>query len=267
LKNRWRGGVHTVRVIVASVLFLFACQTPVSAADRFGAPQPVARETGGLHTAIGYSYLEDKYEKGREYVVRRNQIYSELGYGARNWDAYGRIGISELRINDFFRSTALSTTTSRDDFTDQWNLFGTLGVKGFYPLSDLFGVGAFVQGSYYFRDFNDSVWGTRGGVPYHAEVKLKDLWDVNFGLAFQATIPGGIRLYAGPYLYYSEGRISPSSNIPGVAFSEGGRTLKNETILGGFAGTDVPLGRGFRLNLEGQYSERLSVGAAVTYSY
>jgi hypothetical protein len=29
----------------------------------------------------------------------------------------------------------------------------------------------------------------------------------------------------------------------------------------------VPLAKGFRLNVEGQYSARLSAGAAVTYSY
>ena len=42
---------------------------------------------------------------------------------------------------------------------------------------------------------------------------------------------------------------------------------RTQDLLGGFAGADVPLGRGFRLDVEGQYSERLSLGAAVTYSY
>jgi len=29
----------------------------------------------------------------------------------------------------------------------------------------------------------------------------------------------------------------------------------------------VPLAKGFRLNVEGQYTDRLSTGVAVTYSY
>ena len=36
---------------------------------------------------------------------------------------------------------------------------------------------------------------------------------------------------------------------------------------GGFAGIDIPLAKGFRLNVEGQYSDRFSAGAAVSYTY
>jgi hypothetical protein len=43
--------------------------------------------------------------------------------------------------------------------------------------------------------------------------------------------------------------------------------MKNKAGFGGFTGIEVPLAKGFRLNLEGQYTERLSVGAAVIYVY
>ncbi|MBP1697939.1 MAG: hypothetical protein H6Q41_3127, partial [Deltaproteobacteria bacterium] len=39
------------------------------------------------------------------------------------------------------------------------------------------------------------------------------------------------------------------------------------TAAGGFAGIDMPLGKGFRLNLETQFSDRFSAGAAVTFTY
>ena len=37
--------------------------------------------------------------------------------------------------------------------------------------------------------------------------------------------------------------------------------------FGGFGGVDIPLFKGFHLNLEGRYAERLSAGAAISYTY
>jgi hypothetical protein len=260
-----RGGIATFQIIAISVFILFALQGTAASSDPFGPPQPVSRETGGLHTGIGYWHHSENYENGRDHKVNQNQVYSELGYGARNWGVVGRIGLADVKISDVFRSAEASTATSRDDFADRWNFYGTLGAKGFYPFNSSFGIGAFVQGSYYFGDFTDTVSGTRFGAPFTAELKVKDLWDVNFGLGFQATVPKGIKLYLGPYLRYSEARMSLSPNVPGL--QSAAEDVKNSTIWGGFAGADVPLGRGFRLGVEGQYSERLSIGAAVTYSY
>ncbi len=141
------------------------------------------------------------------------------------------------------------------------------GAGGFYPLTEIFGVGAFLQGSYQFSDFKDTVSGTRNGSPFTAEGRFKDLWEVNFGLGLQARAPRGIRLYIGPYVYYAEAEAALSANIPGLKFGTGEVTVKNKTNFGGFTGFDIPLVRGFHLNVEGQYSERFSIGAALTYSY
>jgi hypothetical protein len=124
-----------------------------------------------------------------------------------------------------------------------------------------------VQGSYYFTDFTDYVSGSFNGVPFRADLKVKNLWDVNLGIGFQTTVPYGIKLYIGPYISYSEAKASLSQNIPGLRFETGEVTIKNTTNIGGFTGVDIPLVRGFHLNVEGQYSERFSVGAAITYSY
>jgi hypothetical protein len=96
---------------------------------------------------------------------------------------------------------------------------------------------------------------------------VKNLWDVNGGIGFQATVPHDIKLYIGPYASYSEASASLSQNIPGLKFETGEATMKNSTNIGGFAGLDVPLARGFHLNVEGQFSEKVSVGAIVTFSY
>ncbi len=267
--NLRRAEIHTkiLRVIGIAALIIFTVNGADAAGGLFGSPQTVSKDEGGLHTGIGYWHQEDKYKDGTDHVFRQNQIYSHLGYGARNWEVYGRIGIADLKISDAFRSSQASITTSKEDFEDNWKFLGTLGAKVFYPFNKTFGIGAFLQGSYYFTDFKDQVSGTLNGAPYTAELKVRGLWDINFGVGFQATVPKDIKLYFGPYIYYSEAKISPTTNIPGLEFSAGNVTVQNKTKGGGFAGVDIPIGRGFHLNVEGQYSERFSVGTAVTYSY
>ena len=239
-----------------------------AASGLFGSPQSIARDTGGLHTGIGYWYQEDKYNAGTDYLVRRNQLYSEVGYGTKNyWDIYARVGITDLNVTGAFNSTSAATITGKTDFEENTNYFGTLGTKGFYPFDKRFGIGAFIQGTYFFRDSTDYAVGTRNGAPFAVELRLQNLWDVNLGIGLQATVPYGIKLYLGPYGSYGEARVSPSPLAAGVALASGTTTIKNKMNFGGFTGIEVPLAKGFRLNVEGQYAERLSGGAAVTYSY
>ncbi len=259
--------MKSLRVIVISAFIIFTITGTAAGGGPFGPPQSVSKEAGGLNTGIGYWHHQDEYKNGAEHVTRQNQVYSHLGYGAQNWEIYGRIGVSDLKISNAFSSTEASTTTSKNDFEDNWKFFGTLGAKGFYPFNKTFGIGAFMQGSYYFSDFTDNVSGTQAGGPFTTQLKVKNLWDVNLGLGFQATVPYGIKLYIGPYAYYSEARVSLSANIPGLNSDAQNIRVHNETSIGGFTGVVVPLSRGFHLNVEGQYSARFSVGAAINYSY
>lgn len=233
----------------------------------FGPPQTLSREAGGLNTAIGYDYHEDLYENLGDHVIRQQQIYSQTAYGSKNkWEVYGRIGVSEMKIIDAFRSTHPFILSSKDDFDESWKIFGTLGAKGFFALSKFFGVGAFIQGTYHFSYYTDNVVESRGGGPAVADLKIKNLWDVHLGLALQATAPRNIRLYAGPYVYYSEARTSLDANIAGVP-GAGDAVIRNKVLAGGFAGVDIPLIKGFHLNVEGRYARRFSGGAAIVYTY
>ena len=260
--------MKSLKVIVIIVFVILIAPGRAAAGGPFGPPQPIAKEAGGLHTGIGYWFHEDKYKNGTEQVTRQNQVYSELSYGSRNgWEITARVGMSDLKLIDAFSSSTSSTATSKEDFEEHGNFFSTLGVKGFYPFNKTFGMGAFIQGTYYFSDFTDTVSGTRNGVPFSVELGVKNLWDVNFGTGFQVTVPYGIKMYIGPYVHYSELKVSSSADVAGVAFASGETTMKNKTGLGGFTGIEVPLAKGFRLNLEGQDTERLSVGAAVIYVY
>lgn len=264
---KWIILTKSLKGILIPAIILFAVNGTAAAGGLFGPPQPVSKEAGGLHTGIGYGYKEGQYRNDTDHTIRQNQVYSELGYGANNWGTYGRIGVSDLKILDAFRSTQASTTTSKNDLKDDWKFFGTLGGQRFFPFNRTFGIGAFLQGSYYFQDFTEDISGTHNSARFTTELKVKNLWDVNFGIGFQATVPNDIRLYVGPYLYYSQAKISPSVNIPGLPFSAGEITIHNKTNIGGFSGIDVPLAKGFHMVVEGQYSERFSVGTAVTYSY
>lgn len=248
-------------------LILFLISGTAAAGGLFGPPQPLSRKDGGLNTSIGYAHHEDKFENGEEYVIRQNQIYSQAAWGASNlWEVYGRIGIADLEIDDAFRSTG-STTSSRLDFEDRENIFGTLGAKVFYPLRKTLGIGIFIQGSYFFSDFRDKVSGISNGGFYTTELKVKNIWDIESGIGLQAVGPCGIKLYAGPYVYYSEADVSPSRSIAGLRLAAGEGTIKNRREAGGFAGILVPLGKGFHLNMEGRYSEKFSAGIAVSYTY
>jgi len=257
-----------IKIIVIVLFMILMVPGRATAGGPFGPPQPVVKEAGGIHTGIGYWFHEDTYKNGVEQVTRQSQIYSELGYGSRKgWEITARVGMSDLKMVDAFRSSTASTTTSKTEFEEHGKFFSTLGAKGFYPFNKTFGMGAFIQGSYYFSDFTDPVSGTQSGIPFLTELRVKNLWDVNFGIGFQAAVPYGIKIYIGPHVHYSEFKASPSTDVAGVALASGETTLKNKTVFGGFTGIEAPLAKGFRLNLEGQYTERLSFGIAVLYVY
>lgn len=255
-------------VIALTALIIFMISKTAIAAGLFGPPRTVSKEAGGLNTAIGCRYHEDTYKNGVDHTVRQNEIYSQVAYGAKNiWEIYARIGMADLKIFDVFSSADASTVTNKNDFEENWKFFGTLGTKVFYQINKIFGIGVFIQGTYYFGDFTDEVAGVSGSTPFTTELAVKNLWDVNCGVGFQATLPRGIKLYAGPYIYYSEAKMSLASDISGLEYAAGNVSIENKSIAGGFAGIDLPLAKGFRLNVEGQYSDRFSAGAAVTYTY
>ncbi|MBP7341740.1 MAG: hypothetical protein KA957_05440 [Syntrophaceae bacterium] len=234
----------------------------------FGPPQTISRTDGGLNTAIGYRYVEDTLVSHADYVLRQNQIYSQAAYGrAGLWEIYGRLGVTDFKIFDAFRSASALTSTSKIHFDENWKFFGTLGAKAFYPVTAFFGAGVFAQASYNFSNFTDDVTGVAGTTPYMVDLKLRHVWDVNFGAALQATVPGGLRLYAGPYAYYRRADGDLSAAVFGLQGAMRDVSFKNKSAAGAFFGADIPLFKGFRLNIEGQYTDRFSCGSAVTYTY
>ena len=247
---------------------ILAIHPAATAGGLFGPPQTISKTAGGLNTAIGYQYHEDTYKHHINSVLRQNQIYSQAAWGASDiWEIYGRVGAADLKMSDVFSSNQISTVNIGDDFHESWRFFGTLGAKGFYPINRIFGVGAFIQGSYNIGKYADETAILHNTSFLVADLEVKNLWDVNVGLGVQATVPFGIKLYGGPYVYYAEADARLSGNIPGLPFGTEKTLLKNKSLVGGYCGVDIPLIRGFRLNIEGQYTNRFSVGSAITYTY
>ncbi|HSO72046.1 MAG TPA: hypothetical protein VLR91_05290, partial [Thermodesulfobacteriota bacterium] len=152
--------MKSLKVIVILVFVILSALGRAAAGGPFGPPQPIAKEAGGFHTGIGYWFHEDQYKNNPDQAIRQNQVYSELGYGSRNsWEITARVGMSDLKLIDAFRSSTASTATSKKDFEDQGIFFGTVGTKGYYPFNKTFGLGAFIQGTYTFSDYSDTVSG------------------------------------------------------------------------------------------------------------
>jgi hypothetical protein len=238
------------------------------AGGMFGPPQTLSKKEGGLNTAIGYQYVQDTLKNDLEHVFRQHQIYSHAAWGASNlWEIYGRVGISDLKISDAFASSNTLTAVSKTDFEENWKFFGTLGGKIFYPFDDHLGVGAFIQWTYHFSNYTDDVVGVYHATPFAADLKIKNLWDVKAGLALQAAVVWNIKIYGGPFVDYTQADARLPAPIPGLLMGGRDDVLRNTSKVGGFLGVDMPLLRGFRLNIESRYTDQFSIGSAVTYTY
>ena len=101
---------------------------------------------------------------------------------------------------------------------------------------------------------------------FNFQVKIKNVWDTYAGVALQGTI-ADIKLYAGPYVYYWEGKSQESATALGLTFLGNEMTIKNKTNVGGFSGVDIPFTKELHFSIEGQYSEKYSVGSALTFSF
>ena len=120
--------------IALTASLIFAISPTVMAAGLFGPPQTVSKEAGGLNTAIGYWYHEDTYTHGADHIIRQNEVYSQVAYGAKNiWEIYARIGVSDLKVFDVFGSTDASTTTNKNDFEENWKFLALWEQRAFTP--------------------------------------------------------------------------------------------------------------------------------------
>lgn len=233
----------------------------------FAPPELTTVGETGLRTAIGYWRFQDRLKKDDEFSLRQNRCYSEMGYGSHDtWSIYGRLGVADLKITGVFLPGGPLTEVSDDDLEDEWNLFGTIGVRGIYHLTRFFGFGAYFEGSYSFGDFDQTVTGRSLTGPFHFRLTAKHLWEINMGFSARTTSRRGIKFEVGPHFHYAQAKLHPSAYVVGMPVTAD-MTLDNDRKIGGFATVEIPFYKGFSLTLEGRYAERFSGGMAVTFDY
>jgi hypothetical protein len=241
----------------------------LSHAGQFGPATPAARP-GQVSQEVGYfhsraDWTTDDEDKGfGDRKLSQNQIYLQAGYGlAPGWEAYFRLGGADLRMGK-----TVSVLNESDEPSDSFAPFATLGARGLLYDGQAFDLGLFAQGSYFFP-YEDRVGGEIGEspdpvLPAEEKLKLQHLWDVDAGLTLQGSFRQ-VTLYAGPFLYYGQGKMRSKVEALGLSDSSTS-TYEPDGYLGGMAGIRIPLFRHIYLILEGQTrSGEFSAGGAVSY--
>jgi len=280
-----------VLVIFAALLFILASSSAY--AGQFGPPEPTAKE-GKVTLGVGYFYSSAKWKPKdadktdpssgtndkiwRETKSNQNQAYLQLGYGfMKNAEVYVRGGAADEKIKNAFETgNRFGVTRSgfKSDVEDDFKPFGTIGAKGVFNISDSFGIGPFVQASFY-SSYEDSTSGTVDGSPENQKIKISSPWEVDLGLGLQGKIGGAI-IYGGPVVYWARQKAEWTGKLsaPGATYTATGTNTytvstryKEKGNIGGFAGLRVPLSKSIGIEVEGQYKSEFSFGGALTYSF
>jgi len=244
--------------VVLSFLVL-SLSAGVSFAGQFGPVVPAVK-SGEVSQEIGYFRSVGTWEADAQGFddgeLTQNQVYVQAGYGfAGDWEAYFRIGGSDLSLEKAF-------AVDDSEMDDSFSPFVTIGARGLLYNGETFDFGAFVQGTY-FGNFEDSKKFDVSGTLVKETLRLKDLWDVNAGLALQAKF-GSVSVYGGPVAYYGRGRLETEVEVAGLKGTSES-DYEEEGNLGGMAGVKIALSENLNVYLEGQYKSELSAGGAVTY--
>lgn len=246
----------------SKVMFLFMAMTLFASwgsasAGQFGAPEPVAR-SGYFSLGGGYFYNSNKWKLGsnsQDYKFRQNELYLQWGVAVNKMEFYIRGGGADLKFENAF---------SNGDFNDNYNLFGTMGVRGIIDITDSIGIGLFAQGSL-FSTYKSQSTGLVNGISTTQQLEIKNLNEVDLGLMLQGKI-NRICIYAGPFVYWTDAKIE-TTIISAGSSTPGSSSLNQTNNFGGVAGIRIPVYPGINVEVEGQYRQELSAGGAITFSF
>jgi hypothetical protein len=186
------------KVITIVAVSMFILVGSVAYAEQFGPLEPAAKE-GRIALGIGYFRSSAEWkpkDAGEGDKVIQNKVYLQLSYSpVKNLELYARVGGADAKMKNVFttneelRAELLAegvtdpvVTGFKPDFKKGLKPFGTIGVKGFFNVSDSFGIGPFARVSIYssYKDRNSgTVTGTIIGEELLAtgteEAKVKNL--------------------------------------------------------------------------------------------
>jgi hypothetical protein len=224
-------------MIVISILLLsFGV---ASAASLFGPTEGASKP----YASLGYSFdsLTMHPNDGANFKTESNQWFLQSGYGWSGSELYIRAGFSDLRATPEDGSSSL---------TAAYSPYVAVGGKYFYRINEAWGIGPFIQVSSYFSGPTQNVNG--------ADVTFKDWWDTAIGASIQYKPTSKIKLYAGPYVYWSQGTIQ--SPIMSTNFG-------SASNWGGYLGAEGKINDKVSVTAEGKYSDYINGALMFNYSF
>ena len=230
----------------------------VASAGEFGPPEPTAAP-GKFSVGAGYWFDQSSVKLDSNHLLgtmtsKSNQYYLQGTYTfLKDWEVYGRFGGADQKIDSDARN-----------FSDSAEPYGTLGFKGLAYQYKNFGIGPFVQGSWY---------GDHTGV-------MHNQWDLNLGISAQYKVPVGgcdLTVYGGPFAYLQQGDSNLHYHslyrsyaavgfpLPPASFQD---DIKEKNNFGGFLGVKFPIVRQkVFFTAEGQLTDKVSAGASIAYAF
>lgn len=255
------------KLATLSAVLLFFILTGLLHAGQFGAAEPIANP-GKLSFGGGYFYSQTEWESldlafanvsiltGNQ-VLRSNQAYLQGTFAfSKNLEEYIRLGGAD----------ASDMLHGPDKF------FGTFGLRGFFKINDRFAMGPFLQFSAY-SDYKhvQSYPAMAGGTLTTATVltHMKNPWDCNLGLTLQ-TGKNGFIVYGGPVAYWQRARVETNLKVAvgnaTIGMSDSTNAYEKANV-GAFLGVRLPLTQKLKIEVEGQYKGKTSVGGTLSYSF
>ncbi len=242
------------KALICAAMFLAAGS--ISFAGEFGPPEPFDKT---LVPSVGYTYSQAEYTSSRpgweDATITQHGVFLQASLLlSDDSEGYLRIGAADWEVSGF------RPERTEYDLRDSANLYTSLGYKRLFYDADWWGLGSFVQGSYYTSQYRDSEDDVR--------LSVEDLWDVNFGMAAQSKwrprrglIDEAI-LYGGPFYYFASAKaIVDSEDEEGVSYST---NIDEDGNLGGFLGIRVRMPGGMYAGVEGRYKTRFSAGVMLS---
>ena len=262
-----------IGLVLSLVIVLLV--TPYSYAGYFGAPEPLAKDRS-VSLGVGYSYLSDKvkFENSQNIFMQKynfiqNQYYVQLSAAYGNVEGYLRIGAADMRFQELFTTSFPGFTYAgyASDFKDDsQRAFATGGGKYKLEINQYFSIGPNVQFSI-FDEYEDKTTGTVNGSQTTQIVKIKGYYRFDAAALLQVNLKP-VLLYAGPFLYAVRGRVESTPLAPPLSAGPGlGDKMTESGNFGGIGGLRINLSKGLILELEAQYTERLSAGGLISYSF
>ncbi len=276
-------------VVLVIAAMLLVSSNVAYAGQFFGSPETTTT-AGKVSVTAGYFYSEDnikpddKVSLGSSDIkvnwktaqIKQNQVYIQGNYGfIDGGEVYVRAGLADMKSKNAFLFNS--------EFSDNLRPFGALGFKFVNHIDSTWGVGAYFQGTIY-SSYKDEITESvdvplpDGTIITNVPVKQKinagnPSWEVDIGAALQAKVGRAI-FYVGPEVYWLRlPKVEETISIGDPRVVSSPFTLTNSTSykekqnLGAFAGIGIPLGMGFRVDVEGQIKSRVSGGGALTYSF